>query len=179
MVVLMVASRSVFCLRFNGVLIVSNDKTKKTWDLNTFECTGTIQVEFGSIYSIAVAGKRLLVGTFENLIYVVDFESKENYCLHGHQGAVYSLCVCGDRFFSSSYDTTIRVRSSFSFFFCLSSLSDRWGVLFDGKKMWNLATLRCIETIGKHNSSVEALVQSGEYLFSGSTDGTIKLWGYS
>jgi WD40 repeat protein len=131
------------------------------WDLDTFQCRGTINAQCGIIYSLAVSESgRLLAGTNQNLIFVWDLRTLEEIStLHGHFGAVYALCVSGDRFFSASYDTTIRVcvpssLPSFSslvdsqltcFFFCLCvcslgvwKLCDAWSRWANITAVWKL-----------------------------------------
>lgn len=70
--------------------------------------------------------------------------------LPGHAGAVYSIALHGNKLFSGSYDTSIRV--------------------------WDLTTFKCIQRLVGHTSSVEALTTGKDKLFSASTDNTIKSW---
>lgn len=72
--------------------------------------------------------------------------------LAGHIGAVYSVCISNQsrRVFSGSFDSTIKV--------------------------WNLENSRCIQTLKRHTSSVEALVFDGDALYSASSDNSIKVF---
>ena len=147
------------------------------WDLsqNPFQCIRTITGNYGSIYCLAVSSEYnyLLSGTYENKINVKTYWGnlcasktlkwqKKNqkvydlstykplHSLEGHIGAVYTLAVWGNRFYSGSYDSTIKV--------------------------WNGETFKCLQTLVRHTSSVDALVASGNGIFSGGADHSVKVW---
>eukprot|EP00727_Mastigamoeba_balamuthi_P005283 m51a1_g14753 hypothetical protein (576) ;mRNA; f:325494-327461 len=129
--------------------------TIKVWDLGTFTCLRTLRGAGGSMYTLSVVDtKWLLCGNYENAIDVWDIsdidKAEHVRRLAGHIGAVYSLGVSGKRFFSGSYDSTIKV--------------------------WSSETWQCLQTLLRHTSSVDALAVYGQVLFSGSADMTIKVW---
>ncbi|KAL6069542.1 Ribosome assembly protein 4 [Balamuthia mandrillaris] len=99
-----------------------------------------------------VVDRLLLAGTYENSIMIFDLGTLVCVrALAGHIGAVYAVCAQdGKRVFSGSYDSTIKV--------------------------WNLENYKCIQTLKRHASSVEALVCAGDYVFSASSDNSIKVF---
>eukprot|EP01119_Soliformovum_irregulare_P022727 TRINITY_DN7827_c0_g1_i1.p1 TRINITY_DN7827_c0_g1~~TRINITY_DN7827_c0_g1_i1.p1 ORF type:complete len:508 (-),score=87.93 TRINITY_DN7827_c0_g1_i1:24-1547(-) len=125
----------------------------KIWDIETLKDVRTIVTKRGkSIYSLAVAGNRLLAGTFDNSIFVFNATTFEfEKTLTEHQACVLSLCVRGQLFFSGSYDTTLKV--------------------------WSVETLSVLDTL-HHQSKVESLVATDKYLISGGTDSGIKIWSW-
>lgn len=100
----------------------------------------------------------IVTGSFSRLLWstrltqVFDLDTFECIrALAGHIGAVYAVCVSNQRrVFSGSYDSTIKV--------------------------WSLENSRCIQTLKRHTSSVEALVFDGEALYSASSDNSIKVF---
>jgi len=42
--------------------------------------------------------------------------------------------------------------------------------------VWNMETLKCLQTMVRHSSSVDALVAANGYIFSGSADNSVKVW---
>jgi WD40 repeat protein len=109
------------------------------WDLRTFKCVQTMHHNSGSIYAILVENTSIFAATYEHTIGIWDtrtFQCLQNlpgnqltnttplcvlfvinkrsshqrtFLFQGHSGAVYSLGISGQRMFSGSYDTTIRV----------------------------------------------------------------------
>jgi len=143
----------------DGFLYSGSYNIVQIWDTRTspFQCVRTITGNNGSIYTLAVAPAphtKLLGGTYDNRIVVYDLSNPTIktpvQSLAGHIGAVYSLCVFENRFFSGSYDSTIKV--------------------------WNVETYRCLQTLVRHSSSVDALVIGAGALFSGSADNSVKVW---
>eukprot|EP00727_Mastigamoeba_balamuthi_P005428 m51a1_g1504 hypothetical protein (511) ;mRNA; f:373843-375876 len=127
----------------------------KVWDLGTLACVRTLRTKGGSLYSLCTLDPRwLLCGNYNNTIDVWDITDVQNIeharRLEGHIGAVYSITVLGRRFFSGSYDSSI--------------------------KMWSADTWQCLQTVVRHTSSVDALAVHANILFSGSADTTIKVW---
>jgi WD40 repeat protein len=67
-----------------------------------------------------------------------------------HTGAIGSIAVQGDNFFSSSADKKI--------------------------KIWDRHTHTCLATLEEHKARVNSIVPHGNLLFSSSDDGEIKMW---
>lgn len=43
-------------------------------------------------------------------------------------------------------------------------------------KVWNLENFKCLQTLVRHSSSVDALVAAGGCIFSGGSDHSVKVW---
>eukprot|EP00047_Mylnosiga_fluctuans_P004167 m.233044 g.233044 ORF g.233044 m.233044 type:complete len:697 (+) comp12450_c0_seq1:87-2177(+) len=110
----------------------------------------------GSVYSLCVTDKLIICGTYENLIHVWDLATyTETHTLDGHVGTVYALAVMTQangkgRLFSASYDRTIKV--------------------------WSLDQMQCVQTLTRHQNSVDTLVVQRGRLFSGAADSSVKVW---
>lgn len=78
-----------------------------------------------------------------------------------HQDNVLSLCICGHTLFSGSADYTIKV-------FTISTLCLKL-------KAWEVNSFKLIKTLNGHSGSVFSLASSDHYLFSGSSDNSIKV----
>ncbi|KAL5980920.1 hypothetical protein ACLOJK_028840 [Asimina triloba] len=173
----------------------SKDKSVRVWDCNTGKCAAVVNVgvEVGSmisagpwifvglvnvvkvwntqtyneivctVHSLATtgfhppetSGELLFAGQQDGSILVWKFNSGENSfeltpSLLGHSSNVVSLTVGGQRLYSSSLDNTIRV--------------------------WDIATLQCLETLRGHTSAVTSVLCWDQYLLSASLDQTIKVW---
>lgn len=135
----------------DGVLYSGSYNQVLCWDAASFACLRTVTCTGGSIYSLAVHGSMLCVGTYENNVLVY---SRESYALlhtlTGHIGTVYSVIVIPGYIVSASYDNSI--------------------------KLWNSETLACVQTLVRHTSSVDALCFTHSKLFSASADNSIKVW---
>src|SRR5262249_17519155 len=134
------------------------------------------------------------------VIKVWDLDSGKNILtLSGHNGPVTSLALSGDgeRLFSGSEDTTIKVWDLVSGdTLTLRGHTDgvtSLGLSGDGKrlfsgsgglgstneiKVWNLQSSKETLTLRGHSERVSSLALSanGKRLYSGSYDGTIKVW---
>lgn len=130
------------------------------WDITTFNLFKKFEIRQDSIYSLAVVPQKnfLLVGTWEHHIYIYNLDTHllEGEPLgaksEGHIGAVYALAVSGNRLYSGSFDSTI--------------------------KMWSLDIRKCLQTTHRHLSSINALSTHRDVLFSASADQTIKVWKF-
>lgn len=132
------------------VLYSGSGSELKIWNLHSLECEKSFNLEH-DIYSLAVAGQRLICGTYENAVLIFNLQSTQvTHTLNGHIGCIYSVAVGSGRFYTGSYDSTIKV--------------------------WSLDTLLCQQTLLRHTGTVEALVAYGTALFSGSADQSIKIW---
>ncbi|CAL0304210.1 unnamed protein product [Lupinus luteus] len=62
------------------------------------------------------------------------------------------------------------------------SLDEEEGLLYSGSwdktlKVWRVSDSKCVESIQAHDDSVNAVVSAlGGYVFTGSADGTVKMW---
>ncbi|CAL1535281.1 unnamed protein product, partial [Lymnaea stagnalis] len=123
-----------------------------------FQKLATIEHECGSVYSLAVNKTYIIAGnsgTYNQNIQIFNVDNHEfvmNLC--GHLGTVTTLVISpsGRFLFSASHDCNIQ--------------------------MWSLEKLLPIQTLSRHQGSVNALTLHGDYLLSGSEDREIKVSSY-
>ena len=171
----------------------SQDQTVRVWDCETGQCVGTVNLEgqvgclisegswifagipngvkawntqtstdvsldagpnAGQVYTLAAANaddnEMLLFAGVQDGRILAWKRFEPAAALAGHRSAVVSLVIGAGRLYSGSMDTTIRV--------------------------WDLATLQCIESLAAHTDVVMSLLCWDQFLFSASLDGTIKVW---
>ncbi|KAK3610382.1 hypothetical protein CHS0354_008662 [Potamilus streckersoni] len=135
-------------------LYSGSHNTIDIWDVSgTFSSKGKVDHQFGSVYSLAVTAKYLIAGTYNRNIQVFDLDTKEHVnSLRGHIGTITDLTASpsGRFLFSSSTDSSV--------------------------KIWNLENFLPIQTLQRHEGSVNALILIGDYLMSGSADSEIKVF---
>jgi len=147
--------REVGCMISEGPwLFVGIPDAVKVWNMQTaaeMNLTGPT----GQVYALAVASELLFAATQDGRILAWRFSAATNCfepaaSLDGHKLAVVSLIVGGMRLYSASMDKTIRV--------------------------WDLATLQCIQTLSDHTDVVMSVLCWDQFLLSCSLDQTIKVW---
>ncbi|ESO82888.1 hypothetical protein LOTGIDRAFT_108875 [Lottia gigantea] len=122
------------------------------WDTATFESVSNIKHNLGSVYSLAVTRQYIIAGTFDQNIQLFDVKSGEKvFNLKGHFGAITGIVPSpsGKFLFSSSHDCIVQ--------------------------MWNLETFLPIQTLSRHQGSVNTLALYGNMLLTGSDDKEIKV----
>ncbi|XP_052234114.1 E3 ubiquitin-protein ligase TRAF7-like isoform X2 [Dreissena polymorpha] len=137
-------------------LFSGSHNTIDIWSVTEpFSLRGKVDHQFGSIYSLAVTSKYIIAGTYNRNIHVYSVKTYEYInALKGHIGVINSLCVspCEGFCFSASSDSSI--------------------------KIWNLENMLPIQTLQRHEGSVNTLVVHRDFLFSGSEDKEIKVFMY-
>ncbi|KAL5212985.1 hypothetical protein ABZP36_023832 [Zizania latifolia] len=135
-------------------LFVGIPDAVKVWNMQT-QAEMTLTGPTGQVYALAVGNELLFAATQDGRILAWRFSAATNgfepaASLVGHQLAVVSLVVGAMRLYSGSMDKTIRV--------------------------WDLATLQCIQTLSDHTGVVMSVLCWDQFLLSCSLDQTIKVW---
>lgn len=135
-------------------LFVGIPDAVKVWNMQT-QAEMNLTGPTGQVYALAIGNELLFAATQDGRILAWRFSTVTNCfepaaSLTGHQLAVVSLIVGGMRLYSGSMDKTIRV--------------------------WDLATLQCIQTLSDHTNVVMSLLCWDQFLLSCSLDQTIKVW---
>ncbi|XP_041376472.1 E3 ubiquitin-protein ligase TRAF7-like isoform X2 [Gigantopelta aegis] len=145
-------------------LALSTDKQKlysgshntiNMWETENFTSVGNIEHSFGSVYSLAVTKLYIITGSYNQNIQLFDIKTHQHITnLQGHLGTVTSLIVSpsGNFFFSSSQDSQVQI--------------------------WGVEKLLPVQTLQRHQASVNSLALFGNLLLSGSTDHEIKVFRY-
>nr|XP_006816455.1 PREDICTED: E3 ubiquitin-protein ligase TRAF7-like [Saccoglossus kowalevskii] len=136
-----------------GRLYSGCHNTIYVWDTgNKFALKRKLDHTHGSVHSLCITPKYLIVGTYNQNIQLYDVEKlKHVRTLSGHVGTITSLLTSpsGGYLFSSSYDNTVQV--------------------------WNLENFLPIQSLCRHEGSVNAVVLHNDLLFTGADDKEIKV----
>lgn len=129
----------------------ANDKSIRVWDARSLECKYTINDHDGWVTSLFIHDKLLYSCAYDSLIKVWDLTTLT--CVRTIKNAqrVESATVWQDHVFAGTEDARIWV--------------------------YPLGSVESVATLKEHKLAVLALAASPDLLFSGSYDGTIKVWG--
>jgi len=118
-----------------------------------------------------IAGPQLIVGGKGGTLKVFDMESGEtSFALEGHSYDVNALCVVGSTLFSGA-------DAKGSEGWSVSGRKPGEALCQSYLKAWDLATGKFLHNVTGHTAGVWALASSkAGTLFSGSEDGTIRVW---
>jgi len=118
----------------NKLFSGSLDNTVKVWNWQTGECVSTLRGHTEGVISVDYDGKFLASGSIDKNIKVFNFDSKETFCLRGHEDWVnhVRLDPVSKVLFSASDDCTI--------------------------KMWDLEHKTCIKTLEGHMGQVQQIL---------------------
>ncbi len=169
---------SVFSLAItpNGEYIVSGggDKTIKLWDINSGKCIKTLDSHDNEINSVVVTpnGKTIISGSSDKTIKLWDINSgKCIKTLTGHDNEINSVVVTqnGEYIVSGGGDIFEEYINHGEIEF------NRYAEI----KIWEIESGKCINTLEQdtvRDSSIVDLILDSDIIFSGSSDGTIKLF---
>ncbi|ROT40806.1 sulfur controller 2 [Sodiomyces alkalinus F11] len=118
----------------NKLFSGSLDSTVKVWNWQTGECISTLRGHSEGVVSVDFDGKWLASGSIDKTIKVFNFDSKETFCLRGHDDWVNHVRLDPESqvIFSVSDDCTI--------------------------KMWDLENKVCIRTLEGHMGQVQQVL---------------------
>lgn len=148
----------VGCMITHGPWVfVGIPKSVEVWNTQT----GTklsLQGPSGLVCSMTIKNEMLFAGTGDGRIMAWNFPAKESdfepvAILSGHERPVISLSVSATRLYSGSLDKTIKV--------------------------WDLKTLKCVQTLCEHKAAVTSVLCWDQKLLSCSLDKTVKVWAAS
>ncbi|XP_027922329.1 zinc finger CCCH domain-containing protein 48-like [Vigna unguiculata] len=175
----------------------STDGTVRIWDCHTGQSLKVIN--FGTeVNSLISEGPWIFVG-LKNAIKAFNTKTNLEYTLDGPKGRILHMAVGNDILFVGAEDGVItawressETKSPFelagslighteSVVCLIVSLNVGWNMLYSGSmdqsiKVWNIDTLQCTMTLNEHTGVVTSLLCWEKYLFSSSSDGTIKIW---
>ncbi|HSW86362.1 MAG TPA: F-box/WD40 repeat-containing protein [Rhabdochlamydiaceae bacterium] len=193
---------TVTCLCTKGDLLYSSSRegTIKVWDLTTLFNVGTLEG-----HCFCIGGNFLYSGLSDGTIKILNLTTNECIAtLQGHQDLVKCLCTKGNFLYSCSKDNTIKIWDLTNNQ-CVASLDAsvdclyiEGNFLYSGSfwkgalcfesqpkiKIWDLSTNQGVISLKGHKNSVTSLCKKGitsfynegNSLYSGSSDGTIKVW---
>eukprot|EP00005_Dracoamoeba_jomungandri_P011134 CAMPEP_0174267342 /NCGR_PEP_ID=MMETSP0439-20130205/33279_1 /TAXON_ID=0 /ORGANISM="Stereomyxa ramosa, Strain Chinc5" /LENGTH=365 /DNA_ID=CAMNT_0015354781 /DNA_START=520 /DNA_END=1617 /DNA_ORIENTATION=+ len=161
------------------VYSASWDNTIKLWDTRTMQGVHTLTCN-SDVRELLIDDNYLYSGCGAGTIQVWDLEKLQcTQVVRKHNDDVLTLQMCEGRLFSGSSDSTIRVWDvgkdpPFE--------DDNTNEFSEGEekepflKNQRAPTLTCLDTLTGHNNWVFALAYCSPYVFSGSSDHTIKVW---
>lgn len=107
------------------------------------------------MYSLAITEHYIIAGTYNNNTHLFDVATQNHLCkLSGHVGAVQSLTVnsTGKFLFTASSDSKIQ--------------------------LWSLENNLLVQSLSRHEASVNVILVHNDLLISGSEDTEIKIFKY-
>ncbi|CAL9782216.1 unnamed protein product [Musa acuminata subsp. burmannicoides] len=170
----------------------SKDESVRVWDSQTGQCTGVFNVG-GEVGCMISEGAWIFIGV-PNAVKAWNTQTAKDQNLDGPIGQVYALVVGNDMLFAGTQDAHIlawKFNVAGNCFEPAASLNGHRlavvslvvGVmrLYSGSmdhtiKVWDLATLQCLQTLDDHTSVVTSLLCWDQFLLSSSLDQTIKVW---
>jgi len=138
-----------------GLYSGSADASVRVWDVAKGLCTSNVPFG-GDVTALLIAGGWLFIGTPGSISCVHMGGAFEQHELPGHTGAVQALCAALERgmIISAGQDRTVRA----------------WVFNPEAGRFAAAGTL-----VG-HEGIVSCLLVAGKLLFSGSLDGTVRVW---
>ncbi|OBR14776.1 WD domain-containing protein [Colletotrichum higginsianum IMI 349063] len=123
-------------LKFVGNKLFSGslDHTVKVWNWQTGDCISTLRCHTEGVITVDFDGKFLASGSIDKSIKIFNFDSKETFCLRGHEDWVnhVRLDPGSQTLFSASDDCTVR--------------------------LWDLRNKTCIKTFEGHMGQVQQIL---------------------
>ncbi|KAK8643062.1 hypothetical protein V6N13_012378 [Hibiscus sabdariffa] len=168
----------------NDLLYTGSDsKNIRVWK-NLKEFTG-FKSNSGLVKAIVISGEKIFTGHQDGKIRVWKVSPK-NPSVHKRAGTLPTLkAILKSSIKPSSYEKVKRKRSLWirhsDAVSCLS-LNDEQGLLYSASwdrtfKCWRISDSKCLESINAHEDAVNSVISTkGDMVFSGSADGTVKVW---
>ncbi|GMI90651.1 JINGUBANG, ROP1 enhancer 4 [Hibiscus trionum] len=161
----------------------SDSKNIRVWK-NLKEFAG-FKSNSGLVKAIVISGEKIFTGHQDGKIRVWKVSPK-NPSIHKRAGTLPTLKdILKSSIKPSSYEKVKRKRSLWirhsDAVSCLS-LNDEQGLLYSASwdrtfKCWRISDSKCLESIHAHDDAVNSVISiAGEKVFSGSADGTVKVW---
>ncbi|TYH72909.1 hypothetical protein ES332_D05G289400v1 [Gossypium tomentosum] len=161
----------------------SDSKNIHVWK-NLKEFTG-FKSNSGLVKAIVISGEKIFTGHQDGKIRVWKVSLK-NPSIHKRSGSLPTLKdILKSSIKPSSYIEVKRKRSLWikhsDALSCLS-LNNEHGLLYSASwdrtfKVWRISDSKCLESVHAHEDAVNSVIStSGEMVFTGSADGTVKVW---
>lgn len=178
----------IYSLAASGDLLYtgSDSKNIRVWK-NLKEFTG-FKSNSGLVKTIVIAGAKIFTGHQDGKIRVWKVSVK-NPGVHKRAGTLPSLKeILKSSIKPSNYIEVKRKRSLWikhsDAVSCLS-LNEEHGLLYSASwdrtfKVWRISDYKCLESVNAHDDAVNSVVSrsGGEIVFTGSADGTVKVWNW-
>ncbi|KAL4312419.1 hypothetical protein GQ457_01G026200 [Hibiscus cannabinus] len=161
----------------------SDSKNIRVWK-NLKEFSG-FKSNSGLVKAIVISGEKIFTGHQDGKIRVWKISIK-NPSLHKRAGTLPTLKdILKSSLKPSNYIEVKRKRALWikhsDAVSCLS-LNEEQGLIYSASwdrtyKVWRISDSKCLESVQAHDDAVNSVIASfGEVVFTGSADGTVKLW---
>eukprot|EP00794_Sanderia_malayensis_P000342 gene342-975_t len=147
--------RALVCDQKREKIYSGSHNTVHIWDANTFALRGKVDHSHGSVYSLGVTSRYLIIGTYNRNTHLYDIDTfRPLKALTGHLGTITGMTPSrsGEFLFTCSCDNTVQV--------------------------WDIFKLLPIQVLKRHEASVNCVALRGNLLYSGSEDMEIKVYSY-
>ncbi|KAL5062086.1 hypothetical protein RYX36_023823 [Vicia faba] len=172
----------------------STDGTLRSWDCHTGQCANVMNLG-AEATSLITEGPWIFVG-LPNIVKAWNIQTASQFTLDGPKGRVLAMTVGNDTLLAGAEDGVIsawrgssKPNSPFELVaslcghtksvVCLTVGANK--MLYSGSKdqsikVWDLDTFECKMTLNAHADEVTSLLCWDNFLLSGSSDCTIKVW---
>lgn len=131
----------------------SKDNTIKIWNISTTECAFTLQDHENKVSCLAVTGQHIVSGSYDETLRIWSMPTREClFTLENHKDHVNCVIIAKNQDF-------------------VISCGDDHHIM-----LWNPTTNKFIRSLTGHDQKVTCLTIWNDYLISGSSDNTIKIW---
>jgi len=160
-----------------------------------FQCVQTLTGQEDRVVSLCTTAKYLFAGCANGDIRVYNLPTLTfRSILNAHRKSVECIVANEKNLFTSSSDHSIKAWELTDSFEAVGAMRDHTGEVnaicltdktlgylvsasFDKNiKVWNIRTLKCVNTLEGHTKAIKTLATSGQILFSASNDGCIMVW---
>ncbi|CAG2246921.1 RFWD1 [Mytilus edulis] len=192
----------VWCLATKRYKVFSSgsDSTIKVWDMENLAkgCIKTMEGHTGTVHSMAVHEDSLYSAGDDRSIRVWNAKTfEEEKCVeNAHDNIISAMIVAGEYLFTSTFSlikvweirslTFKTVISGLHHWVRALALSMSKDSLFSGSHntidiwntVWDLENMLPIQTLQRHDGSVNTVIVVGDFMLSGSEDKEIKVYRY-
>ncbi|KAI7896032.1 WD40-repeat-containing domain protein [Mucor mucedo] len=173
----------IYCLQFDHSILVtgSRDRNLKVWDIKTGRLKFTLEGHSGSVLCLQFDHRYLITGSSDSTLIVWDIHTGQKIkSLVGHGESVLNVKLLGNTVVSCSKDRTVRIWDLEKGSLEMTLRGHRAAVnavqFKHDKSSLPRNTGKCIKTLDSHSRGIACVEYDGQYIISGSSDQSIRVW---